>query len=285
MSTHTATEPAASRTRSEHYVWRVRLLVSARAGHCARGRRVGDRPAVPRHAAAPARPGLLVAVRPAAAARRPRRRALPRVRRAPADRGPGGDDAARRTRPLDVRDGVSAARPVPARGGDRRRGGVAAARVAAVSVAVVPVPDGRAHVARHDVLHELDDSHGRPRFVGAGDDVRRRRRARPREREAAQPALAARDALRVPRLGRGVPRARAEPVVLPALVVPASPPRVDDGRSAPCSRSRGLWRPNWAVANAGIAIVFVFVSLALFSDRDLAPVFGHLSPLAGEPHR
>ena len=45
------------------------------------------------------------------------------------------------------------------------------------------------------------------------------------------------------------------------------------------------WRPNWVVANAGIAIVFVFVSLALFSDRDLAPVFGHLSPLAGEPHR
>jgi hypothetical protein len=28
MSTHTATEPAASRTRSERYVWRVRLLVS-----------------------------------------------------------------------------------------------------------------------------------------------------------------------------------------------------------------------------------------------------------------
>ena len=146
---------------------------------------------------------------------------------------------ARRTRPLDVRDGVSAARPVPARGGDRRRGGVAAARVAAVSVAVVPVPDGRAHVARHDVLHELDDSHGRPRCVGAGDDVRRRRRARPREGKAAQPALAARDAVRVPRLGRGVPRARAEPVVLPALLVPAPPPRVDDGRSAPCSRSRG----------------------------------------------
>jgi hypothetical protein len=23
----------------------------------------------------------------------------------------------------------------------------------------------------------------------------------------------------------------------------------------------------------------------LFSDRDLAPVFGHLSPLAGPPHR
>jgi hypothetical protein len=44
-------------------------------------------------------------------------------------------------------------------------------------------------------------------------------------------------------------------------------------------------RPNWAVANAGIALVFVFVAVALYSDRDLAPVFGRLSPLAGEPHR
>ncbi len=44
-------------------------------------------------------------------------------------------------------------------------------------------------------------------------------------------------------------------------------------------------RPRWALANAGIALVFVVVSVALYSDRDLAPVFGHLSPLAGEPHR
>jgi hypothetical protein len=44
-------------------------------------------------------------------------------------------------------------------------------------------------------------------------------------------------------------------------------------------------RPNWAVANAGIAFVFVFVAVALYSDRDLAPVFGHLSPIAGQPHR
>ena len=48
--------------------------------------------------------------------------------------------------------------------------------------------------------------------------------------------------------------------------------------------SRAL-RPRWAVANAGLAFVFVVVAFALFSDRDLAPVFGHLSPLAGEPHR
>jgi hypothetical protein len=44
-------------------------------------------------------------------------------------------------------------------------------------------------------------------------------------------------------------------------------------------------RPNWAFANAGIAFVFVFVAVALYSDRDLAPVFGHLSPIAGQPHR
>jgi hypothetical protein len=44
-------------------------------------------------------------------------------------------------------------------------------------------------------------------------------------------------------------------------------------------------RPRWALANAGIALVFAVVAVALYSDRDLAPVFGHLSPLAGEPHR
>jgi hypothetical protein len=44
-------------------------------------------------------------------------------------------------------------------------------------------------------------------------------------------------------------------------------------------------RPRWAIANVGVAFVFVFVSVALYADRDLAPVFGHLSPVAGEPHR
>jgi hypothetical protein len=44
-------------------------------------------------------------------------------------------------------------------------------------------------------------------------------------------------------------------------------------------------RPRWAVANAGFALVFVVAAVALYADRDLAPVFGHLSPLAGQPHR
>jgi hypothetical protein len=29
----------------------------------------------------------------------------------------------------------------------------------------------------------------------------------------------------------------------------------------------------------------VSVSVMLFSDRDVAPIFGHLSTLAGTPHR
>ena len=44
-------------------------------------------------------------------------------------------------------------------------------------------------------------------------------------------------------------------------------------------------RPRWALATAGVAFMFVFAAVALYADRDLAPAFGHLSPLAGEPHR
>jgi hypothetical protein len=46
-----------------------------------------------------------------------------------------------------------------------------------------------------------------------------------------------------------------------------------------------VFRPCWVVANAGFALVFVVAAVALYADRDLAPVFGHLSPLAGQPHR
>jgi hypothetical protein len=45
------------------------------------------------------------------------------------------------------------------------------------------------------------------------------------------------------------------------------------------------FRPRWIVAQAGFALVFAVVAVALYADRDLAPVFGHLSPLAGQPHR
>lgn len=44
-------------------------------------------------------------------------------------------------------------------------------------------------------------------------------------------------------------------------------------------------RPRALVANASFALVFVVVAAMLLSDRDLAPIFGHLSALAGTPHR
>jgi len=39
------------------------------------------------------------------------------------------------------------------------------------------------------------------------------------------------------------------------------------------------------VLQACFALTIVTVSVMLFSDRDVAPIFGHLSPLAGAPHR
>jgi hypothetical protein len=39
------------------------------------------------------------------------------------------------------------------------------------------------------------------------------------------------------------------------------------------------------VARAGFALTFLLVAVFLFSDRDVAPIFGHLSPLAGTPQR
>jgi hypothetical protein len=44
-------------------------------------------------------------------------------------------------------------------------------------------------------------------------------------------------------------------------------------------------RPLSKFAATGFALTFVVASVMLYSDRDVAPVFGHLSPLAGAPHR
>jgi hypothetical protein len=46
-----------------------------------------------------------------------------------------------------------------------------------------------------------------------------------------------------------------------------------------------VWRPRSVVLRAGFATVIVAASVMLFCDRDVAPVFGHLSPQAGLPHR
>ena len=44
-------------------------------------------------------------------------------------------------------------------------------------------------------------------------------------------------------------------------------------------------RPRSAVWRSGFALTVVVLAVLLYCDRDVAPVFGHLSPLAGEQHR
>jgi hypothetical protein len=46
-----------------------------------------------------------------------------------------------------------------------------------------------------------------------------------------------------------------------------------------------VFRRRSVVCQTGFALVFVVVSIMLYCDRDVAPVFGHLSPQAGAPHR
>jgi hypothetical protein len=46
-----------------------------------------------------------------------------------------------------------------------------------------------------------------------------------------------------------------------------------------------IFRPRSVLLRSSFALAIVALSVMLFSDRDLAPVFGHLSPLAGAPHR
>jgi len=47
----------------------------------------------------------------------------------------------------------------------------------------------------------------------------------------------------------------------------------------------GVFRPRSLLLNSGFALTFVVVAFLLFCDRDVAPVFGHLSSVAGTPHR
>jgi hypothetical protein len=44
-------------------------------------------------------------------------------------------------------------------------------------------------------------------------------------------------------------------------------------------------RPKSVAVGSAFALTFVVISVMLYCDRDVAPVFGHLSPVAGAPHR
>jgi hypothetical protein len=46
-----------------------------------------------------------------------------------------------------------------------------------------------------------------------------------------------------------------------------------------------VWRPRALVVQGGFAVTLLTIAVLLYADRDLAPIFGHLSRLAGVPHR
>ena len=45
------------------------------------------------------------------------------------------------------------------------------------------------------------------------------------------------------------------------------------------------FKPRFWVFNTGYAFVFVAVAVALYTSRDVAPIFGHLDPTAGVARR
>ena len=45
------------------------------------------------------------------------------------------------------------------------------------------------------------------------------------------------------------------------------------------------FRPRSLAAGLGFASVFLLIAVQLFADRDTAAIFGHLSQVAGVPHR
>ena len=45
------------------------------------------------------------------------------------------------------------------------------------------------------------------------------------------------------------------------------------------------FRPRAVAWQVGFALTFVVVAVMLYADRDVAPIFGHLSDLAGDPSR
>jgi len=47
----------------------------------------------------------------------------------------------------------------------------------------------------------------------------------------------------------------------------------------------GVLQPRRRIWATGLALTLVLISVFLYSDRDVAPIFGHLSERAGVPHR
>ena len=80
--------------------------------------------------------------------------------------------------------------------------------------------------------------------------------------------------------GARVPDPRAEPVALLAGGIPPPRARLDELVGALITLGRAA-QPRSPVFNAGFAMIIIVFAALLFCDRNVAPIFGHLSPLAG----
>ena len=133
------------------------------------------------------------------------------------------------------------------------------------------------------VLHELDAAHGGPCLVGRGP----RCSAGAVQLALVRGKLTSRWwtlSLSVSLLvsAARVPDPRAEPVVLLARGVSAPRDRLDAPRRGDLPDRAGDAAAAFAW-NAGFAMTWIVLAVMLFCDRDVAPIFGHLSPLAGGP--
>ena len=135
-------------------------------------------------------------------------------------------------------------------------------------------------LGHHDLLDLLDAPPARTLGLGAGGDRRGRRAARGRPRPPGLALLVARD--------RG------------GLLVSGSAFLIHEQNGWLFARSAFLhhligwtmviavvfplgaaFRPRWPVWAYGFAATWIAVAVMLFSDRDIAPIFGHLSEFAG----
>ena len=79
-----------------------------------------------------------------------------------------------------------------------------------------------------------------------------------------------------------VPDPRAEPVAVLAFGLPAPRDRLDAARRGDLPARPGLAAARGRLA-AGFAMTWIVLAVMLFCDRDVAPIFGHLSKFAGGP--
>ena len=196
------------------------------------------------------------------------------------------DAAARRARPLAVRDRASSSsgcccsrrRSSAARSGASGSGAPTSGRRSLFGLGVFMWPV--MVFFTNSTIHMLAHSAWAQMMMLAGA-----RRARARQREAQERVVEAVRAARVRGLGRGVSDPRGEPVALLALGVRPPRVRLDPARRRALPARRRVQAALARLHGRLRARAASPIAVALYTSRDVAPVFGHLDPTAGVAHR